>query len=284
MSNRSFALPLVVLALSAFGCAKPPTTGNASDGELAWARAALERNPQLEVVATDTNARTFTVKQRSSGQVSVVSIDKLAAAPVADLTTSSGTTATPSATAPEAGAAPATPTEDTSATVAAAPPSEQAPPAETSGASATTTDGYTIQREGGQLRVSGPGVSIVSASPAATRTSQTATSTVSDTPIICEGGQFMHLDRRNIRVNGTAVIARNGCELHITNSTIEASGPAVEVIDATVNIANSTISGGAASLDLNGKARLFTRSSTFRGIIRRNEPAELNDQGGNTWR
>ena len=278
MSSRSL-VALGVLALIV-GCSeRQPASSDTA--ELAWARAALERNPQLEVVATDTTARTFTVRHRGSGAVSVVSLDKLAAAPIADLRAEIPP-APPRAPAPVPPAA--TPAAASDATPAASP--ERAPPAETAPAMATSSGetSYTIEREGGQLRVSGPGVSIVSASSANTRAATASTAAISETPIICEGGRFLHLDRRTIRVNGTAVIARSGCELHITNSTIEASGTALSIQDATVNVANSDITGQLASVDANGRARLFARSSTFRGITRRNDPAEINDQGGNTWR
>jgi hypothetical protein len=284
MSNRSLALPILVAALATIAACAPKQNVSTTAQQLTWAHAALERNPQLEVVATDTNAATFTVKHRSTGRVSVVSLDKLAAAPIADLTASAAPAATPPpveipAPAPsEPAAAPP------AATVASAPPSEAAPPAETPPAATSSDQGYTIQREGGQLRVSGPGVSIVSASSASPKNPSPTAVAISETPIVCEGGQFMHLDRRNIRVNGTAVIARNGCELHITNSTIESSGTAISVQDATVNISNSDVTGKVASIEANGKARLYARSSTFHGITRRNDPAELNDQGGNTWR
>ncbi|MET0661296.1 MAG: hypothetical protein ABW110_24425 [Steroidobacteraceae bacterium] len=290
MFNRSLvfhgtrlAAGLTVFAALVSGCAKHDETkaGARDDQEqVAWARAALERNPQLEVVATDTDARTFTVKHRGSGTVQVVSLDKLAAIPVGDLTTS----ATPVPAVPTAPpeAAPAAPSQ---AETMAAAPATAMPPAESGAATATPGEsGYTIQREGGQLRVSGPGVSIVSANPASSRTAAAAENTPADSPIVCEDGRFLHLDRRNIRVNGTAVIARNGCELHITNSTIEASGAAITALDATVHIANSEVSGQAASLEASGRSKLFVRSSTFRGIARRNDPAEINDQGGNTWR
>lgn len=280
MSNRSLAVPLIVVSsvLSTLaGCGQKQADSNAGH-ELAWARAALERNPQIEVVATDTEARTFTVKHRGDGQVSVVSIDKLAAVPVADLT-ANAPPAAPPAPARAAEAPPPTPV------AAAAPPPESEPPAETPPTDTTSTDGgYTIQREGGQLRVSGPGVSIVSASATTAPSAAPKTVAVSETPIVCEGGKFLHLDRRNIRVNGTAVVARGGCELHITNSTIEASGTAIDVQDATVNIANSDVTGHAASIEANGRARLYARSSTFHGIARRNDPAEITDQGGNSWR
>ena len=274
-------MTVIAALVLATGCAKQEETKESErhDQDVAWARTALERNPQLEVVATDTDARTFTVKHRGSGAVQVVSLDKLAAIPVTDLT--GGSTTAPAvapAAAPEA--APSAPAQP----VAAAPPTS-APPAESDASpSAPGESSYTIQREGGQLRVSGPGVSIVSANAASSRTAAAADTAAADSPIVCEDGRFLHLDRRNIRVNGTAVIARNGCELHITNSTIDATGTAISAMDATVHIANSEVSGQAASVEASGRAKLFVRSSTFRGIARRNDPAEINDQGGNTWR
>ena len=53
--------------------------------EIAWARMALERNPQLEVVATDTQAGVFTVRDKRTGAVQTVKVGDLAAAPVSQL-------------------------------------------------------------------------------------------------------------------------------------------------------------------------------------------------------
>lgn len=276
------SLTLIATVGSFTGCAKQKDTSATEqsdeqpDQDVTWARAALERNPQLEVVATDTEARTFTIKHRGTGTVQVVNLDKLAAAPIADLMAMSAPAAPPP---PPEATVPLPPEPAASMPATAAPPSESSAVTAASGES-----GYTIQREGGQLRVSGPGVSIISSNSANARTTSAANTTASDSPIVCEDGRFLHLDRRNIRVNGTAVIARNGCELHITNSTIDASGTALSVQDATVNIANSEITGQGGSVEASGKARLFVRGSTFRGITRRNDPAEINDQGGNTWR
>jgi hypothetical protein len=279
MSNRPSvrwlcAAPLAAL-LIAQGCSKSEVAVSRDrDDELAWARKALERNPQLEVVATDTDARTFTVRHRSSGDVQVVALDKLAAVPIASLT------AAP-ASAPESPRLePALPQPVADSESPAVPPADESPATEP--ASAQTQ--YTIRREGGQVRVTGPGVSIVSASSATPSPDTPTAQNMSETPIICDGGRFLHLDRRNLRVNGTAVIARNGCELHITNSTIEATDVAISVQDATVHIANSQVAGQNSSVAATGRARLYVRSSTFRGIARRNDPAEINDQGGNTWR
>ena len=57
--------------------AAAPAKDNA---EVAWARAALQRNPGLEVVATDQQAGVFTVKRRDTGDVETIKASELAAA------------------------------------------------------------------------------------------------------------------------------------------------------------------------------------------------------------
>jgi hypothetical protein len=53
------------------GCDK--LTGDGTD----WARAALERNEQLTIVAYDESAKTFTVKMRDTGELRVVRADQI---------------------------------------------------------------------------------------------------------------------------------------------------------------------------------------------------------------
>src|SRR5215216_6520612 len=74
------------LALAACNRGEAPksaavATANAanSTAEMAWARAALERNPDLEVVATDPLSGVVTVKHRSTGQVEAIQASELAA-------------------------------------------------------------------------------------------------------------------------------------------------------------------------------------------------------------
>jgi len=94
---------------------------------------------------------------------------------------------------------------------------------------------------------------------------------------------MVHLDNRNIYVDGNAITARGGCELYITNSHISASGTGIVVQDATVHISNSHIEGGNGSFDADDRARLIVRSSTFQGIPKRTQLAMVQDQGGNRW-
>jgi hypothetical protein len=61
---------------SAAAAAAPAAT---TSSELAWARAAVERNPDLEVIATDPQSGVVTVKHRSTGQVEAIKASELTA-------------------------------------------------------------------------------------------------------------------------------------------------------------------------------------------------------------
>ena len=268
---------LVILAACQQGKQPPAAQGQT---ELGWARAALERNPNLEVVATDTQAGVFTVRDRGTGEVHAVKVNELAAAPLAQLVAATPTTAAEPPTEPSAETAPTTPASAT----------QSASNAQQSDATSTTTTStsagphpYTIERTDGQVKVSGPGISIVSSgTPAAS--SQAAAAQRTMDPIICEGQRTIQLDGRDIRVDGDAVIARAGCELYITNSRIVASGTGVVVQDAVVHIANSYVEGASNSFAADGHSRMFLRGSTFNGLSRRDSLASVQDQGGNQWR
>ena len=68
----------LLLALSA--CSKP---GGGGQDQMAWAKDALERNDRIEVVASDRQAKTFTVRVKESGQLVVLPIDRVMAGPAA---------------------------------------------------------------------------------------------------------------------------------------------------------------------------------------------------------
>lgn len=255
-------------------------------GELTWARNALERNPRYEVLASDTQTRVFTVRDRTTGLVETIGVNDLAAAPIAQLkaAASASSSSTP-ASAAEQRSTPMPATASTSAT-----PTEQlaqvvdnSPAAAAERARAAEAN-YTIDRTGGQLRVSGPGVSIVSSGKSPASGSLGAAGVRATDPIICEGKRLLKLDDRSIYVEGNAVIARGGCELYITNSRIVATGTGLIVEDAVVHIANSHIEGLNGSFDASDRAKLYLRTSTFEGVPRRTELASVLDQGGNQWR
>jgi hypothetical protein len=262
--------------------------------ELTWARSALERNPQFEVLASDSQTRVFTVRNRATGQVETINLNELAAAPIAQLRAQ--TTLPPGP--PPAAAAPTTLPAPAPAPVAATDTQEPEPVASASESQRQGADNspaaaaeraqaseasYTIDRTGGQLRVSGPGVSIVSTGRAG-KTGPNLAGVRASEPIICEGKRLLKLDDRKIYVEGDAIIARGGCELYITNSHIVASGTGLIVEDAIVHVANSHIEGVSGSFNATDRAKMFVRTSTFTGMPRRAELASVLDQGGNEWR
>ena len=156
--SPSFAVAIAA-GLALAGCnrgesqkAEPAATAaNApsATAEMAFARAALERNPDIEVVATDPLSGVVTVKHRSTGQVEAIKASELAAV-------------TPSQLKPmEMQAAP--PPEPEPAPVQQE--SARAPDTGSNQPGTITGNGaYTVDRSGGKIRVSGPGVSIESRS------------------------------------------------------------------------------------------------------------------------
>jgi hypothetical protein len=251
---------------------------NASAQQMVWARAALERNPDLEVIATDPQSGVVTVKHRSTGAVEAIKATELAAV---------------------------TPSQLKPMQMQAAPPPEPEPapsqqefaqaPAQTAQATApdagsaqsgtiTSNSAYTVDRSGGKLRISGPGVSIESSGTSAAASNQPGAGRRPVDPFICEGRRQLQLDNRDIYVDGDAITVRGGCEVFITNSHIVASGTGIVVQDAVVHVSNSHIEGGNASFQADDRAKMYVRGSTFQGIPRRTELAMVQDQGGNRWR
>jgi hypothetical protein len=84
--------------------------------EMTWARQALDRNDHLQVVASDSQAKTFTVRMKDSGQLVVIPFDQLVAGPAAAMQASSAKQAATSPGGPsEAPPSPAAPTPDSPA-------------------------------------------------------------------------------------------------------------------------------------------------------------------------
>jgi hypothetical protein len=290
------ALGCIALAVLT-ACNRAPqgaATTSTEPAEVAWARSALERNPRYEVLASDLQTRVFTVRDRTTGQVQTVSLNELAAAPIAQLRSAPPAAAPmptpePAAPAPAASTAPAAmantqspPVEADHQTQAPAQVADNSPAAAAERAAASGAN-YTIDRSGGQVRVSGPGVSIVSSGKGSASKGPNHAGAQTSDPIICEGKRLLKLDDRNIYVDGNAIIARGGCELYITNSRISASGTGLIVEDAIVHVANSHIQGVNGSFDAADRAKMFVRTSTFEGVSKRAEFASVLDQGGNQW-
>jgi hypothetical protein len=245
-------------------CAKQDNT------ELQWARAALERNPQVKVLAVDADKNTLQVRVKATGETQTLTPGELAAIPIGDLLSLTSIPDTP--------AAPATATPEPTAIAEATPAIEELPAPITE----PSKPEYTVQREDGRVRVTGPGVSIETHRPTVEETS--ATTQRAGEPILCDGKRMLHLDNKRIAVDGDAITARGGCELYITNSYLSATGTALTVLDATVHISNSELQGDDGSLTTSSAARVYLRSSKFIGLARRDPQSVIQDQGGNTWR
>jgi hypothetical protein len=268
----------IVAALALAACDRgeapksEPAAAAPANAQLSWARAALQRNPEIEVVASDPQSGVITVKYRGTGEIETVKASELVAVSPSQLQALNGQ---PMTTA-ESEAGPGQEELATSPQQTA----QTTPPESGEG----TPTGYKIERADGQVRVSGPGVSIVSSGSNASADDRAGAGRRAVDPFICEGRRTLQLDNRDIYVDGDAITVRGGCELFLTNSHIVASGTGIVVQDGTVHISNSQVEGGNASFQAEDGAKLYVRGSTFQGVPRRGELAMVQDQGGNRWR
>lgn len=277
---RPLAAAMVVVAT--FGACQQRSQP-AEDREMDWARAALERNPAIEVVSADDAARRFTVRIRASGELATVALGTIVAGPPESFSRAAAPEAEPAPAAPEASAAAAdagagAAGEPAGAAAPAAPPEE---PAEAPAGSAIAAPAYTVERSAGGVRVTGPGVSIETVGPAAAVT--TPGTMRADSPVICEGPRLLRLDGRRLAVSGDAIVARDGCEIHLTNSRVDASRSGIVVRDARVHVSNSDVRGLARSLDIYDGGEVYARSSEFTGLVQRHGSGRLDDLGGNRF-
>jgi hypothetical protein len=262
--------------------------GREGQDEMSWARAALERNKSLEVVAADQQSHTFTVRLKDNGELRTVRADEVVA--------SAAEATRPAAQSKPPPAAEAAPVEKSLAQAdPIAVPGEPAAPSEREVArseppSLTPQSAAGVQSTGpGRVLESGPGYTITaaqSAGPGAARTRDSASSAALERrhePIVCQGSRLLHIDNRNLIFDGDAVSAMDGCEIHITNSHISASGVGVAARAANVHIDNSQIEGEQASIDASEGAQVYAASSRFKGLSRRVDTATVHDLGGNVW-
>jgi len=287
--------------------------------EMTWARAALERNAQLEVVATDPQARTFTVRLKDSGELRVIPLDQVVAGPAfraaatkavgeapvrsdtasalspaaetgaaagatapANIASAAATTSTPAANTPKELELPPVEAEEPprpELAQSAAPPQQTGPHAESA-----------ADAKPGRVLASGPGYSIKASGSRGATARVSALTTSRGTPverlhdpIICQGSRLLHIDNRNLEFDGDAVTAEDGCEIHITNTHIIAKGIGVVARAANVHIENSQIEGDSGAIDASEGAQVYAESSTFKGLTRRLESSAFHDLGGNVW-
>jgi hypothetical protein len=308
-ASRLSAATLTLLALAA--CSR---LGMSQHDEMSWARAALERNDRLQVVASDPQARTFTVRLKDSDELRVLSVDQLVAGPAG-----SGADAAPEHASPTAPAAqtPAEAVPDAPASQAAS--GETPGPAQTADAASTGQSGAAghvdqtqsdsaeqtaatsptagphvtpaADARAGSLLASGPGYSIKASGSQGTPARQATGLTAArgtplerlHDPIICQGSRLLHIDNRNLEFDGDAVTAEDGCEIHITNSHIRAKGIGVLARAASVHIENSEIDGDTGSIDASDGAQVYAQGSRFKGLTRHMEASAFHDLGGNIW-
>jgi hypothetical protein len=256
--------------------------------EIDWAKAALARNPAFEIVATDESTGVFTVRDTASGVVRTLRLEELIATPLPPKVSAQ----------PAAPAAPATPVETEPLPEAApAQPGEEAQTTEVLAATRDTTGpalaegpGYHISRADAPSSapppsIEGPGYSITREAPSEARreTPETAAVEKRTDPIVCQGDRLMRIDGETLSFTGNAVIAENGCDLYISNARIRAGGVGIIARQARVHIVNSTIGGSLASYEASEGAQIYVASSTFTGVGRRFDTAEMNDLGGNDY-
>ena len=264
---------LAVLALAA--CAQQ------GQDEMSWARAALARNDRIEVVSADQQSRTFTVRVKDTGELRMVRADQLIAGPALPANApaaAAGTAAPPAAT-------PVTAEDGPLASAGEAAVRQDAKP------QAAAPAGTRADTAGGRVLKEGPGYTIKAASTAAPAAGgrvrdSTVTSAAVERrhePIVCQGSRLLHIDNRNLEFDGDAVSAQDGCEIHITNSHISATGVGVTARAANVHIDNSLIEGDTASIDASDGAQVYAASSRFRGLRRQLDTAAFHDLGGNIW-
>ena len=273
----TFAVSFTLIA----GCAKQEQVR-----EIDWAKAALARNPSMEIISTDETAGVFIVRDTTDGSTYKLKLEDLIAGPPPPKTVAQ----------PAAPAAPATPepamvpaeeaAPQTTETVAAARPGTGQPLAEGPGYSITKGEPMAPPPS-----LEGPGYTITRDEPRAASTQQStpnAEAIASNAekrtdPIICQGDRLMRIDGETIDFEGDAVIAENGCDLYISNARIRAGGVGIIARQARVHIVNSTITGTRGSYEASQGAEIYVARSTFTGVGRRFDSATMNDLGGNNY-
>lgn len=282
----SLAIPLVLLG----ACSRQEEIR-----EIDWAKAALERNPALEIISTDEAAGIFTVQDTTTGVVFKVHSNELIAAPPPPKAPP------PVAAQPAAPPAPETPVEVEKPAqpgeAAASQTTAMAQPEAGTGDALAQGPGYSISRGEAQAAtrpatLEGPGYSITREAPAAgpaapdaEAVAAAAASTVEKRtdPIVCQGDRLMRIDGETFEFTGNAIIAENGCDLYISNVRIRASGVGIIARQARVHIVNSNIGGSEASYEASEGAQIYVARSTVAGVGRRFDTARMNDLGGNEY-
>jgi hypothetical protein len=293
LARATWTSGAVLLALS--GCSK----FGGGDDSTAWARGALERNPNLEVVAHDADTGAFTVRDKASGELIVLRADQIIGTVPSTIAAATRPAAQAPATVPAEAepAAPATnePAAEPSGTMARSGEAARAEDVDepTGPGPQPSSAAFEAATANQPVLASGPGYSIKRGAganaPAAAAASPNAPAARNVRleqrydPIICQGQRMLQIDNQNLAFEGDAITAEAGCEIHITNSHITAGGIGVSARGARVHIKNSSIEGDSGSVSASDGAQVYAQSSTFKGLSRRLDTAALHDLGGNVW-
>jgi len=255
--------------------------------EIDWAKAALARNPDYEIIATDETTGTFTVRSTVTGRFEKLNLQDLVASPLPPKTA-----AQPAPVAPPP-AAPAEPVENPEAVeepASSLASNQTTVPVESARGNALAEGpGYSIHRGDATTTpaatLEGPGYSVTRLEPGKRdEATETASNVEKRTdPIVCQGDRLMRIDGETIEFSGDAVIAEKGCDLYISNARIRAGGVCIIARQARVHIVNSTIGGTRGSYEASEGAEIYVARTTFEGIGRRFDSATMNDLGGNAY-
>jgi hypothetical protein len=281
--NTRIAMTLASMSLVLVaGCSKQEQVR-----EIDWAKAALARNPSMEIISTDETAGVFIVRDTTNGSTYKLKLEDLVAGPA------------PARVAAQP-AAPAAPPAPVAEPVAA--PGDEALPQTTEAATRPGTGKSLVEGPGYSITkgepvtppptLEGPGYTITRDEPRAASTQQStpdAEAIASNAekrtdPIICQGDRLMRIDGETIDFEGDAVIAEKGCDLYISNARIRAGGVGIIARQARVHIVNSTIGGTRGSYEASEGAQIYVARSTFSGVGRRFDSATMNDLGGNEYK
>jgi hypothetical protein len=264
-----------VVALA--GCDKP------ARDDMGWAQGALERNGRVQILTVDRQAHAFTVRLKDTGELRIVQAEEIV-----------GSLPSPAAEASTARAGPIIAADEAprAAPAAEAPPPAAPPAAQTPSAAAVIA---ATPAGGPGVIASGPGYSIKSARAEGAGHARASGFAQNDSiakglalerrdePIVCQGARFLRIDSRNLEFEGDAISAEDGCEIHITNSRIAATGVGVSARAANVHIENSSIEGQSGSILASDGAQVYAQASRFRGLSRGLTSESLHDLGGNVW-
>jgi uncharacterized Zn-binding protein involved in type VI secretion len=280
---------LLVSSVMFASCAKQE-----SIREIDWAKAALARNPNYEIVATDETAGVFTVRDTVTGDVTTLKLNELIAAPKppreavtpAALPDPGPVESPESAEGEDASALADNQTTETVEVPPSAggPALAQGPGYSITRATGARPDASAATLEGPGYKIERQATALAGNTPAQAADPQAANGEPRTDPIICQGNRLMRIDGETLSFSGDAVIAERGCDLYISNARIRAGGVGIIARQqARVHIVNSTIGGVRGSYEASDGAEIYVARSTFTGVGRRFDGASMTDLGGNSY-